>query len=432
MNQLVRFFLISFSVVIMSSCSSYERQDGCTLDKLHIYGNVKKIEVTSLTTVPLTEMFADIYNPEEALPIFTGNFNMDFDNTGHIKSFSGFGVDGKELFRVSASKFRSSEQTNFSPAFFGAKEIEEITDLKVVRDSKGNIYEVDYLQGEKILWIVKMKYNEKGDVVQFTKKYCELNDISSGLLNFMDTATICYYDFDKYGNWTKADVQYRGVLKKHNFEYTAIRVITYDTDANEPSNLCNLQQTLSSIQKTEDCEFLKEATSIFTVEVPDFMNKLLSADIKEIQDYSSINSLQPLNYLFMYVYKERDSYASFSAMIMPSGGINYDELSGTDLIYNSETDKFLEDAFRSQTVQGGFFLLKWLPYKITKLGGKKCLKVCYYRYGKGSPIPVYVETYTMSINDDYVVNLTISYESKDYYRFHDCFEYSKQSLKFTN
>ena len=122
MNQQARFFLYLFSVAIMLSCSSYERQDGSTLDKLHIYGNVKKVEVISSTTVPLTEMFADAYNPEEALPIFSGNFNMDFDNTGHIEDFSGFGVDGKELFRV--SKFRTSEQSGFAPAFFGAKEIE--------------------------------------------------------------------------------------------------------------------------------------------------------------------------------------------------------------------------------------------------------------------------------------------------------------------
>lgn len=428
MNQQARFFLYLFSVAIMLSCSSYERQDGCTLDKLHIYGNVKKVEVISSTTVPLTEMFADAYNPEEALPIFSGNFNMDFDNTGHIEDFSGFGVDGKELFRV--SKFRISEQSGFAPAFFGAKEIEGINDLKVIRDSKGNIYEVNYLQGKEPLWIVKMKYNEKGDVVQITKKYCKLNDISLGLLNFVDTTAICYHDFDEYGNWTKADVQYRGVLKKYNFEYTAIRVITYDIEANEPSILCDFQQTLSSAQKTENCGFIKECTPIFTIEIPDFMSKFSSADIKEVQDFSPINSSVLLNYLFMFEYKGKDSYASFSAMITPSGGINYDELNGADLIYNAETDKILEDAFRSQTAQGGIFLLKWLPYRITKLGGKKCLKVSYYRYGMASPIPVYVETYTISINDNYVVNLTISYQSKDYYRFHDCFEHSKQSLKF--
>lgn len=430
MNQQVRFFLISFSIAIMFSCSSYERQEGCTLEKLHIYGNVKKIEVTSLTTVPLTEMFADVYNPEEALPIFSGNFNMNFDNTGNIKGFSGFGVDGKELFHV--NKFRISEKTNFAPAFFGAKEIEEVNDLKIIRDSKGNICEINYLQEKEPLWIVKMKYNEKGDVVQITKKYCKLNEISLGLLNFADTTTICYHDCDKHGNWTKANVQYRGVLKKHNFEYTAIRVITYDTDANKPSILSDFQQTLSFTQKAEDCGFVKESTPILTIEVPDFMSRFSSADIKKVQSFSPINSSMLLNYLFMYEYKGKDSYASFSAMITPSGGINYDELSGTDLIYNSETDKLQEDAFRSQTSQNGIFLLKWLPYKVVKLGGKKSLKISYYRYGIGSPIPVYVETYTMSINDNYVVNLTISYQSKDYYRFYNCFEHSKQSLKFIN
>lgn len=414
----------------MFSCSAYERQDGCTLDQLHIYGNAKKVEVTSLTTVPLTEMFADTYNPEEALPIFSGNFNMEFDNTGNIQGFSGFGVDGKELFHV--NKFRRSENTNFAPAFFGGKEIEEINDLKIIRDSKGYIYEVIYLQRKEPLWIVKMKYNEKGDVVQITKKYCKLNDTSLGISNFVDTTTICYNDCDEYGNWTKANVQYRGVLKKHDFEYTAIREITYDTDENKPSILTDFQRKLSSVQETEDCGFVKESTPIFTIEVPNFMGKFSSADTKEVQDFSPINSSMSLNYLFMFGYEGKDSYASFSAIITPSSGINYNELSGADLIYNSETDKLLEDTFRSQTAQSGIFLLKWLPYRIIELGGKKCLKISYYRYGMGSPIPVYVETYTISINDNYVVNLTISYQSKDYYRFHDCFEYSMQSLKFIN
>lgn len=429
MNQQVRFFLYFFLVTTMFSCSSsYKRQDGCTLDKLHIFGKVKKIEVISLTTVPLTEMFADAYNPEEALPVFSGNFNMEFDNTGNIKKFSGFGVDGKELFCV--KKFRTSEQSDFIQAFFGAKELDGINDLKVLRNSKGPIYEVTFLQGEKPLWIVRMKYDEKSNVVQITKKYCKINNISQGLLNFADTTTICYQDFDEYGNWTKADVQYRGVLKKHNFEYTAIRAITYDTDANDSSILYNFRQILSSTQKATNCEFIKESTPIFTVDIPDFMNKISSADIKELQGFSPIKSSMSPNYLFMFEYKGKDSYASLSAMIMPSGGINYNELRGAELIYNTETDKILKDAFRNQTAQSGIFILKWLPYRITRIGGKICLEISYYRYGIGSPIPVYVDIYTMSINENYVVNLTISYQSKDYYRFHDCFEHSKQSLKF--
>lgn len=429
MNRQIRFiFYLTF--LIFFSCSSYERQDGCTLDRLHIYGNVKTVEVTSLTTVPLTEMFANAYNPEEVLLIFSGNFNMNFDNTGHIKNFSGFGVDGKELFRV--SKFKFSEKSDFTPAFFGAKDIEGINDLKVIRNSNGKIYKVIFLKDNKPLWIVKMKYDEKGNITQITKKYCKLDDISINLLSFADTTTICYRDFDKYENWTKADVQYRGLLKKHNFKYTAIRTIIYDTDENKSLKLSDFQQVLSSVQKTKDCEYIKEHTPIFSIDIPDFMSKYSSAKMKEVQSFSPTSSSMPLKYLFMYDYKENDSYASISAMITPSGGINYDELSGADLIYNSETDKLLEETFKSQTAQSGIFLLKWLPYRITKLGGKKGLKICYYRYGMGSPIPVYVETYTMSISDNYVVNLTISYQSKDYYRFHDCFEHSKQSLKFIN
>ncbi|MDE5788003.1 MAG: hypothetical protein K2H79_05620, partial [Bacteroidaceae bacterium] len=115
-------FLIKFqksvpNEIAMVFCSSYERQDGCTLDKLHIYGNVRKIEVMSLTTVPLTEMLVDVYNPEETLPIFCGNFNIDFDNTGNIRKLFMYGVDGKELFRV--NKFKFSEKTDITPAFLG-------------------------------------------------------------------------------------------------------------------------------------------------------------------------------------------------------------------------------------------------------------------------------------------------------------------------
>lgn len=421
MKKYIWLFFIFFSVVIMSSCSSYERQDGCTLDKLHIYGNVKKIEVVSLTTVPLTEMFADAYNPEDALLTISGNFNMDFNKTGNIKHFSGFGIDGKELFRI--NKFKDSEQTDLVPAFFGAKVIDGVNDFKIIRDSVGNICEVNYLQGNDTLWIVKMNYNENGDVVQITKKYCEYYNVS-------DTTTVYYYDFDEYGNWTKADVQYRGILKKQNFEYTAIRVITYDTDANKPSILCNFQENIK--QETENCEFIKESTSILTVDVPNFMRKYFSADIKKIYDFSPELSSTSINYLFMYEYERNDSYASFSAMITPSGGINYDELSGADLIYDTETDKLLEEEFRNQIMQSGIFILKWLPYSITKLGGKKCMKISYYRYGIGSPIPVYVEIYTTSINEAYDVSLAISYQSNDYYRFHNCFEHSKQSLKFIN
>jgi len=101
------------------------------------------------------------------------------------------------------------------------------------------------------------------------------------------------------------------------------------------------------------------------------MSKFSSADIKEVQDFSPINSSVLLNYLFMFEYKGKDSYASFSAMITPSGGINYDELNGADLIYNAETDKILEDAFRSQTAQGGIFLLKMVAIQNYKAWGEE-------------------------------------------------------------
>lgn len=407
---------------------SYVRQEGCTLDELRINGNVKRVEVVSLTTVPLTELIAEAYNMEEVLPVLFGNFSMDFDNTGNVIDVCGFGVNGDTMFQV--TDFQRSEPTEILPAFFGAKKIELFDKLKVIRDDKGYVNEIKYFNGVDPVWIAKMKYNDSGDVVAITKKYCKPSEKFPGLLNFVDTTMINYQQYDEWGNWTNAEVEYKGVRKEHNFKYEIVRSIAYDMEESPISLLKDYQQSLKSTQEPEKCEYVTESTPFFTIEVPDFMTKLSSSEIADALSVVSADDLKQSKYLFMYGYRGNDSYSHLSALISQSNGENIDYLTGTELIYDETTDRELEESFSNNMARNGYVVLKWLPYKYIKVGGKKCLKVSYYRYGIGSPIPVYVEVYTMSVDDDYNVSFTISYESKDFYRFRDCFEYTKQSIHF--
>jgi len=80
--------------------------------------------------------------------------------------------------------------------------------------------------------------------------------------------------------------------------------------------------------------------------------------------------------------------------------------------------------------QGGTYILKWLPYQFTTISGRRALKLSYYRYGNGSPIPVYCENYTIPMVDGNTICVIFSFQSNLYNRFYKDFQNSINSIRF--
>ena len=108
----------------------------------------------------------------------------------------------------------------------------------------------------------------------------------------------------------------------------------------------------------------------------------------------------------------------------------FDDMSQEELVYDKEIDKFLEEQNTAVLAQGGTYVLKWLPYKFVTISGRRALKITYYRYGKGSPIPAYCEIYSIPMADGNTICVSISFQSNLYNRFYKDFEQSINSIRF--
>lgn len=413
------------------SCQKYERKPGCHLDKMHLNGNVVKIETIVKSTMPLTELYANAFDPQYAISTYAGNIVIDIDNDGNIKHSIGYGLDGKKIFET--EKFNPENDGCTSPAVpIGPGANQNIDNIKIIKSENGDIVNVKYYEGDKLIWNQKVFYNDDGLPKSIVKEYNQLS-IKTDLLNILyaDTTTFNYIAHDNHGNWTEAEISYKGVLPKHAHSYKIKRQITYIEDDKKPALLDELStynnDNLISTDETDQVSLGEYGT----MRIPHYMALQSKDYINDVKDFMSPSTRDQIHYLFMSVYDNNDAYATISVNFIPSDGSNgYDDLSPEELEYDEETDKLIEEQNTSAMAQGGTYVLKWLPYQFTTISGRRALKLTYYRYGNGSPIPVYCENYTIPMVDGNTVCVIFSFQSNLYNRFYKDFANSISSIRF--
>ena len=154
------------------------------------------------------------------------------------------------------------------------------------------------------------------------------------------------------------------------------------------------------------------------------------------KDYiSSVNDFMKapaaIDYLFMSVYDKSDAYATISVSRNYVGeGNGFEEATEEELSFSQELDDVLKEQNVEVMAQGGTYVLKWLPYRFVDISGKRSLKLSYYRYGNGSPIPVYCENYIIPMKDGYTLSIICSFQSNLDNRFRKDFSNAINSIRF--
>lgn len=408
--------LFIFAVLMsaaLSSCTKYERQKDCNLDEMNVYGNVTKIETIVKTTMPITEEFADVFDPTLCIPLAMGNTELVFDKKGNIKRSIGYGIDGELLYDEKINSF--SDGSCAVPSVLGELAGTNIDDFKCVKED-GKIVKMTYYSNGEQLWEQNVTYDENGNFERIVKEYTEIGQWVK------DTTLYNYYDCDSHGNWTRAVVKYKGVFSRFDYEVTVYRQISYDGEGKH-DKLINKLSSLNEQSKAYATDFIKLRLGEYgTMNMPDYME--VRSDFDEYTE----------NYLLRYIYKNsNEAYATLSVMKAFDGVYEnpFEELAKEGILYDKDFDDFLKDGFTSELLeQSGVRLLKWMPYEIVKLADRYVLKVNYYRYGNGTPIPVYYESYTIPMNDGYVLVASFSYQSNLENRFKADFEKAVRSIDF--
>lgn len=416
-------FLLSAVLVVatLSSCTKYERQFGCHLDNMNVKGNVTKIETIVETTIPLTELYEKSFDPSKSISMFAGNTEIDLDKRGNVKRSCGYGLDGKKLYDVDV--WLGNDRI-LMPWVLGPAINPKNDDVKIVKNGDKAV-NVKYFSNGELIWEQNAMYDKDGNIERIVKEYTSLTiKLDSLTISYKDTNSYHYSDYDNHGNWTRAKVEYKGVLPRHAHDYIIFRQLTYDGEGKHDK----LIKKLASVNGQRQ-ESLSDFTQIHmgsygTMSIPIYMaleGKEYMSDIK-----NSIPNGQMIDYLFMSTYDKQDAYATILVSKTYVGTDNSFE----DWISDGRTyDKELDDYLKSQMNQDKVNILKWFPYKFVKLSGKDVLKMSYYRYGNGSPIPVYCENYSIPMDDGYTLNVVISYQSNLTNRFHTDFEKAINSIE---
>lgn len=416
--MMIRESILIIFVLFFASCSKYERQDGCHLDKLNFKGNVVKVETIVQSTIPLTEMFYDVFGAN-AICVAGGNTVIEFDRHGFVQKYEGYGLDGVQIF--AEKNIPIDTTTSIGPTVLGANLGERIGRVNITRKEDGRVAEAYYYSDEELVWVQKANYNKNGDISRITKNYVSLS-YHSDLLNIEcnDTTEYHYLSYDSHDNWTEAEVIYHGVLPKHNHTYKVKRQITYD----EESKKSPLLEQLDEYNKVE---LVKADDSIHrqTVFLGEYGRITLPSYMRPVTNQRALAAQGMIN-LCVYEYGGSDAYASYSVSVIP-GSYPFEDMTAGDFSYFKDIDEQYKDQMAQALAQGGVYLFKWIPYEYTKICGYQALRLRYYRYGMGSPIPVYVETY--SIGAPYgEMTVTFSYQSNHAMRFAKSFQETLMSL----
>ena len=421
-------YYISFSLlVLLSSCNHYERQSNCHLDKMNVNGDVTKIETIVVSSMPLTELYYGSFDPSTSISMASGNFVYEIDNHGNVRNHIGYGINGEKLFETAV--FVKDTANSISPGLLGATN-QKITRIETVKSSNNRIVNTKYYSNSDLIWNQRVFYNDRGDVERIIKNYSSLEiKVGSISLTYADTTTLKYASFDEHGNWTKLLVDYKGILPKHNHQYTVLRQLTYLGQSSLPP-LMNRYKELNAKKESHVRPNLvsKEIGQYGRISIPNYM--ALQSDDYISSVNSSIQGYPKLDYYFMSVYDKKDAYATFSiSRIFTDDNSGFKDFSPEELQYSKELDEYLEKIHTEQMASQGTYVLKWLPYRIVTLSGKQCMKISYYRYGNGSPIPVYCENYTIPMGDYYTLNIIFSFQSNLDERFRSDFENAIQSIE---
>lgn len=429
----MRKYTITFLLLIcflFVSCTN-KRDDGCHLEKMKVNGDVVKIETIVQSTMPLTEVFAKAYDPQYIISSYAGNVEIEFDHKGNVKRSKGYGIDGEILFDV--RDFKSKDETNFTPCVpIGPDSKQMIDKIKTITTENGNVLKVKYYNDDNLVWTQTANYYDDGLIKSIIKNYESLRiETEFADISFSDTTSFNYLSFDSHNNWTEVEVEYCGILAKHHHTYKIKRQLTYATEEVKPSLINQLQAYNTTTSNNTDHFDRVSLGSYGYIRIPHYMAIQSKNYIDEVNRKSPANYQTSLNYLFLSVYNDNDAYASFSVNLSPGDGSGtYDDLTPKELTFDKEEDNLLEEIYTSLLKQGDIYILKWLPYEYFKVNRHRALRLRYYRYGKGSPIPVYCENYIIPMQDGNVINVIYSFQSNLDHKFRSDFDNAIYSIVF--
>lgn len=410
--------LLAILIVFSTGCGQSEN---CDLRGLNLNGNVKSVEIITMTPIPISEWlyanrkfgeFETTWAPSRSYS-FLGNSKLDFNKRGNIIRNTVYDSEGNQITWGRPSQHPTSLYKHF------AIEVNELySTVTTKKDDQNRVIEEMYTQQGKDRYKRTISYNEKGDLDVVTCNYVLLTiDVFDRKMESTDTLRFQYTEFDSHDNWTKARVISNGYLKRNDYIMEVTRQITYFGEP-EQSPLINTLQTLNYNAKTQ----FKRPNITYLRAAP--AKNGLSIEMPTIFEVFE-QSIQGQN-MFQYSAKNTEGYFSFIVQYSDSAESLIKE-------FDSLTDTEYEEAMRYALEAGGIQIISWNGRGKTTIDGHDGAWCSYYHYptaGLGGT-PVKVDIYQFQDpNTGIIANLTFGYDSAHAYEFAPQVDHMKNSIIF--
>ena len=317
------------------SCTNVNERD---IKLMHLNGNVVKIETVSLTNVPIMEMSMN-NDPERCIAAAEGNYILTFNRRGNIIRYQGFGIDNEELFDVSPIRGKKI----MAPVSIGNISISNNPDsTHFEQNEDGDLVVIELFKNNKLSNRIHISYD------QFHRPIMYVNDksfVGTNIFLQSDTNIYRYLDNDKYGNWTKLEIEYRSshLPEQNHVVYSVLRQITYRGEREKESLI---KQSIVNDYMVKRNQFsIHElnpiSLGIASISIPNYM---VPSDTKNYLSQTNRHISYFDNDLCRYTYKDKSKYASFSIQYTPNKGIGLDKMTDEERVFNKEVD----NEFRKQ------------------------------------------------------------------------------------
>ncbi len=403
------------------SCTNVNERD---IKLMHLNGDVVKIETVSLTSVPIMEMSMN-NNPKRCIAVAEGNYILTFNRRGNIIRYQGFGIDNEELFDVSPIRGKKI----IAPVSIGNISISNNPDsVHFEQNEDGELVVIELFKNNKLSNRIHIFYD------QFHRPIMYVNDksfVGSDIFLQTDTNLYRYLDNDKYGNWTKLEIEYRSshYPEQNHVVYSVLRQITYRGEREkEPL----IKQSIVNDYMVKRNQFTIHeqnpiSLGIASISIPNYM---VPSDTKNYLSQTNRHISLFDNDLCRYTYKDKSKYASFSIQYTPNKGIGLDEMTDEERVFNKEVDNEFRKQYEDPEIQQDLALLIWYPYDFVNINNHWALRQRYIRYGNGAWVPVYVESYLMDTPDGGAITITMSYQITQRQYFHQDFTNSVLTFQY--
>lgn len=408
---------------------------GCThesdLERMHIYGDVEKIETVTLTNIPIMEYYLN-NNPQECIAYLDGNYILTFNSKGNVTKFQGFGCDMDNLFIVSP-KCRKRIQSVLP--LYNIPLVDIFDSIAYEYSEQGDLSLIEWYDDNKLVIRTLISYDFQQRICRYVTKRVYLGDWGSGDKFLVeDTTYLKYMEIDECGNWTEMEVARRCAFmpEQNNFTYRVLRQITYRGEGEKRPLMQQLHvQQFFDEQNQLSNHTLKEVQlgHLARIRVPNYM---IPSNVVSLKDYmKEINgdSFMLDGDLCRYEYSGK-SFASFSVSYFADAATGWDELTDQEKVFDQDVDDVLRMQYETTEAQKLISLLKWYPYSFVDINGHCAILTRYIRCGNGTHIPVYVENYLLDTPDGGAITISMSYQINQRKFFHQDFTNAVRSLIF--